>query len=795
MGSRHTNKMKSTYRESQTPAQQLYGKLCGKSKTRPDPVVSEGLAFRALRGNIEKYTPADISVMGMICRRLKGFTHINVRKGSLEALNSRTSGRTTARKTARRRNGGFAQQGPGEDEMQVLCSGIAKSLSICPRLTVIELPGLELGSGALKHLGRGLCQTSSLKRLDLRHCGIGDEGLAVLVKALVSCKSLSDLCLASNHLRDTSAPRVSSIIRRHAARRDDGYWASCLRDGTVSAASSRGTEPSAAEMAVQLRGLTALDLSNNHFSDDGICHIATTLESDGWLVALNMRDNPVTTVGAQSVMAALDINESLSVIDFRPREQPPKFDDMGHIISSPKRSRARAESMAWAMRRRPRKGISADHPEVQQILARWGLVSSGAGAASRSGAKTARGLRSTGMSASKSKPQSLVAKKKPSRSKTAKGKLKKKSSGATSTKTRMAMSKAKGGVAQRREKPARLGKSTKTPTGDFKSNKDDAPPAPNTRSSRALPAPKKSRPKKSTRKKELPGKASRSVSNRKSASPRKKKSKATTTVSGPVPDLAAISQMERPKSARGSSNRSRLTSKRSVERPKTARGGNRSRRHKGRDAFGVHALHPGIVGLGEVEPPWQKESALLSVEATNLINAVYDEVAGDNETGTVPVRDIILSLRKVPSAPAILQFRDRSNPPANLLEQGKMINRAGLLAFFEQHARAVQAVSPTGKSSVDRWASPRSNNESSPAESNVPMGSEVAQDGIADANSDPAVLEVLEGWVDQLHGYIDKIEQGIEIPVAADIQGKCMQLLQPPSALVQDSSMLLSRRY
>ena len=85
--------------------------------------------------------------------------------------------------------------------MQVLCSGIAKSLSICPQLHTIELPGLQFGHGALKHLGRGLCATASLKRLDLCHCGIGDDGLAVLVKALVSCKSLNDLCLASNRLR------------------------------------------------------------------------------------------------------------------------------------------------------------------------------------------------------------------------------------------------------------------------------------------------------------------------------------------------------------------------------------------------------------------------------------------------------------------------------------------------------------------------------------------------------------------------------------------------------------------
>ena len=754
---------KSSYRESQTPSQQLYSKLCGKSKTRPDPVVSEGLAARALRGNVEKYTPADVSVMGMLCRRLKGFTHIAVRSGSLEALEARSRksghGHGSARSRARQRSGG-SQPGPGEDEMQVLCSGIAKSLSICPRLHTIELPGLQLGHGALKHLGRGLCATASLKRLDLRHCGIGDDGLTILVKSLVNCKSVNDLCLASNRLRDTSAPRISSVIRRHGARRDDGFWASCLRDGTMSAASSRGLEPSDAEMAVQLRGITALDLSSNNFSDDGVCHIATTLESDGWLVALNLRNNRVSEVGAQSIKAALHINESLSVIDFRPREEPPKFDDMGHIIKSPKRSLARAESMTWAMRRRPRKGISADHPEVQQVLARWGLLSASKSAAAGSSQKTPRSQSSSsGTKGSTKKKRSSTNKKTAGR------------------KTRMAISKAKISGTKSKSPSRSIGKigtsgRGKTNGGGSKSTKDDAPPAaPAAPSTRTFRAPKKTTKK--LKKRGAKKKTARSLSGGKD---RRKNTTVSSRTKKTKTESVSSSPMQRPQSAHDSRrSRSNVVAGRQVlERPKTARGGNRLRQRKGNLSNGTH---PGIVGLGEVEPP--RVQGGLSEEAKDLIDAVYERVSGGSEEA-VPVREIIIALRKNPSAPAILQFRDRSNPPADLLEQGKIINRPALHAFFEQHARAVQAVSPTGKSTNgQRWASPRTKGSELAAvtvsegvteaateggDGSAPGMSQSSPGGVDDVGSDPAVLEVLEGWVDQLHGYIDNIEQGIEIP-------------------------------
>ena len=197
-------KQQRSYRKSITPAQSLYSELCSKAKTRPDPVLSDGLTTKGLICRIDKWSTADCAVVGQLSRRLKGYTHVHMSNNTAGGAGGR--GSNTARRKGRR---SAPQVGPGDEEMIMLCNSIAKSLSMCPKLTVIELPGVALGHGALRQLGKGLAVTTSLKRLDLTNCGLGDEGLGVLSKALISCKSLNDLGLSGNRLKDNSATRIS----------------------------------------------------------------------------------------------------------------------------------------------------------------------------------------------------------------------------------------------------------------------------------------------------------------------------------------------------------------------------------------------------------------------------------------------------------------------------------------------------------------------------------------------------------------------------------------------------------
>ncbi len=733
---------RASYRDTLTPAQQLYTSLCGKNKVRPDSALCDALAARALRASIDKYTAGDISVAGMLLRKLKGFTAIALKCAAGNV------GQATSR---RARRSASLHPGPVEEDIVSLCSAIAKSLSIAPKLGSIALPGVRISGAGLKHLGRGLCATASLRRLDLARCGLGDDGLAVLLKALVNCKSLNDLSLAGNRLKDSSAPRVSSIVRRHGARRDDGFWATCLRDGSMTSCRARGLEPTDAEVAVQLKGLTALDLSDNGLTDVGVQHIVTTLESDSWLVALNLRGNQVTQAGADAVKAALHVNESLSVIDFRPRQEPPKFDDMGYLIKSPSRKNAR-ETMGWAMRRRPRKGIGADHPAVHAVLARWGLASPASpkgrsprqagGATGGSGRKTLRKGGAAAAGDAKVSEEKGATKKDGAKGRKKKTRAQKKGgsrklASPSSSQTRMAMSKGRAGkravttdaVDSKRSEaaPAAAPKAKKVlrKKGKKKGAKAvaAAPPAPSSSIAAAFKAP--------------PAASGANKMRR-----RKKKSKSP---SSGAPSAAAAARQQRPQSARGSSRRA-FGGAAAMERPKTASGGTRSRRHKAGGSGSNR--HPGIVGLGAVEP-----TQPLGAEARRMLNTVFDQVlaaSGDAATGAnagmVAVRDIIAALRDMPSASDVLQFRDSgNNPPVDLLEQGKLISRSALLVFFEQHAQRVFAASPRGKASPGkRWAQPRGS-------------------GASPSTTDPEMIEVLEGWVGQLHGYIDEIEQGRQI--------------------------------
>ena len=704
------------YRESQTPAQQLYSQLCGKAKVRPDPVVSEGLASKGLICHIDKWNANDISVVGMLSRRLKGYTHVSI---SYSHSNHKNSDDGRGGSSARRARNLTAAAGPEDEEITSLCASVSKSLQLCPKLTFIELPGIKMTHSGLRQLGRGLVATTSLRRLDMRSCGIGDDGLTVLVKALVACKSLNDLCLSGNRLKDSSAPRLSSIIRRHGARRDDGFWASCLRDGAMSAASSRGLEPTIHEIGVQLRGLTTLDISDNYLSNEGARHIATTLEGDGWLVALNMRGNQVSAEGAKAIKAALLINESLSVIDFRPREEPPKFDEMGHVIRS-KKSHSRTEVMGWAMRRKPRKGIGAEHTEVHPVLTRWGL-----------GGDTRKKTASPLLSRKSLLPRGSSVKKSTKKIK----KTTTKTMTTKSSKQPTRMSRHKGP-----KKKAAAGAATTTATGTTTAISEID-------SKRSSPSTFKRAAVKGTKKKSM----------KKKTTLRPKSAAATGRSTGRSnKERGGGEMMINSNTVGGSSLTERFAS---MERPKTASGRNRSRRRgsplsrsSAAASSASSATHPGIVGLGNVEPSSSSAKVQLTKEAKHLLSTVFQQIQQESNIheNAVPVRAIIVALRDEPSAPTVLQFRGTNgNPPADLLEQGKTITLSSLIEFFQLHAKQIMSLSPRNKGRGGGGGGGGSRKE--------------AWMSSSETKADPALLEALEGWVDQLHGYIDKLEQGVDL--------------------------------
>ena len=707
------------YRESQTPAQQLYSQLCGKAKVRPDPVVSEGLASKGLICHIDKWNANDISVVGMLSRRLKGYTHVSI---SYSHSNHKNSDDGRGGSSARRARNLTAAAGPEDEEITSLCASVSKSLQLCPKLTFIELPGIKMTHSGLRQLGRGLVATTSLRRLDMRSCGIGDDGLTVLVKALVACKSLNDLCLSGNRLKDSSAPRLSSIIRRHGARRDDGFWASCLRDGAMSAASSRGLEPTIHEIGVQLRGLTMLDISDNYLSNEGARHIATTLEGDGWLVALNMRGNQVSTEGAKAIKAALLINESLSVIDFRPREEPPKFDEMGHLVRS-KKSHSRTEVMGWAMRRKPRKGIGAEHTEVHPVLTRWGL----GGDIRRNTASPLHSRKSLLPRGSSVKKSTKKIKKTTTKTTTTK-----------SSKQPTRMSRHKG-----TKKKAATGATTAISEIDSKRS------SPSTFKRAAVKGTKK----KSMKKKTALRPKSAAATGRSTG--RSNKERGGGRGEGGGGGGGGGEMMINSNTVGGSSLTERFAS---MERPKTASGRNRSRRRgsplsrsSAAASSASSVTHPGIVGLGNVEPSSSSAKVQLTKEAKHLLSTVFHQIQQESNIheNAVPVRAIIVALREEPSAPTVLQFRGTSgNPPADLLEQGKTITLSSLIEFFQLHAEQIMSLSPKNKG--------RGGGGRGSSRKEAWMSS-------SETKADPALLEALEGWVDQLHGYIDKLEQGVDL--------------------------------
>lgn len=80
---------------------------------------------------------------------------------------------------------------------------------------------------------------------------------------------------------DSGGRVASSVIRAHAARREEMVWSAGLRrpSGVV------GNTAAAAPSRISTAGCLSMDLSGNRLGDAGVRAVARGLQSDTWLVS------------------------------------------------------------------------------------------------------------------------------------------------------------------------------------------------------------------------------------------------------------------------------------------------------------------------------------------------------------------------------------------------------------------------------------------------------------------------------------------------------------------------------
>jgi hypothetical protein len=714
-----------------TKAQKMYMKLCNNSKVRPDTEFVNHLPDQVLYfPNLDNAGEKEIDIVGILTSRMTKTKHIKY--GCIVPNNSQGDGMGGRKRVAL----------PGQEDIPIhvatsclkLCKTIQRCVNASKQLLCLELAGIHLRPDSLRVLGKGIIESVSLKRLNLGRCQLNDDGMNIINKALVDSKSLNDIDLSGNNLHDSSASAIAALIRRHSARRDDEYWASCLRSGGEEGLVPRGPNPSDAEINVQLKGLVALDVSGNEFTDKclggisldgtiGMGPLGQVLSRDDWLVAFNFLDNNITETGASVLKKALEENESLAAIDFRPKPTvPSELLDSDHGKVRPtlqgelpkpilhQLGRRDPKTASWMMTRIPKKGMVSTHETIHKILARWGWF----------------GLREGELAEKALVPGNKTKHRKKQRS--AKSNENNKASINTST-TRMKRNRlsSKKNVSKATASSARKSRSSESTT---------------TTTRRKRTAKKK-------RSARVASKVNVTIPRPKSA-PSGDMSLNTSSIGGNsnrgrVPK----SKLERADIAAARINGS------AQQRPKTARGARpKYTREQRKQAFGLES--PSAFNVSTRPPQIDTVDLRLSSEGIDALRSIFRRVVMSNsdvdefdesEEPTAPFKDLVAELERDANASALLNIpgsTPRNSSSVRTLNARRM-TWSMLLQFFSERAEKATIISK----------SPR---KKSTNQVNFPNSPRVFVDGVEEGN-ELEVLSMLEGWVAQMHDFIDKAEE------------------------------------
>lgn len=212
------------------------------------------------------------------------------------------------------------------------------------KVTSLWLKRNPLKAAGMRPIARLLRANSTLEVLDLVNCGLLDDGLEVVLGALMgehANKTLRHLYLGTNGITERSAPQISEFLAKDCAL--ESFFLSCNRlgddgvvriaeglaanrtIGRVSLASNCIGPRGAAALAEALKNhpsIVLLDLGftkatvavgelGNFIGDDGARALAGMLQHNTTLRSLDLLHNYISQVGVNHLREALKVNRTL----------------------------------------------------------------------------------------------------------------------------------------------------------------------------------------------------------------------------------------------------------------------------------------------------------------------------------------------------------------------------------------------------------------------------------------------------------------------------------------------------
>ncbi|TRY56618.1 hypothetical protein DNTS_023521 [Danionella cerebrum] len=169
-----------------------------------------------------------------------------------------------------------------------LSKAVQRCLCDSRSLKILQLHALPLRERDLSALTKGLGKSASLEHLSLAHCPIGDQGLEVVCQSVKYSSIIRSVDFTSCNITWQGAEHIANIIKHQAMRRHSSAWAETLR--------YRRAEFEA------MTGLRRITLNDNILiGDRGRCGVSNEgaqvlekmLQSNSVLCVLDIRRNPL----------------------------------------------------------------------------------------------------------------------------------------------------------------------------------------------------------------------------------------------------------------------------------------------------------------------------------------------------------------------------------------------------------------------------------------------------------------------------------------------------------------------
>jgi len=206
-------------------------------------------------------------------------------------------------------------------------------LSNLPRLTYAHLQFSQISDEGMPFLSEVFSMNTTIKGLNLSHNLICDEGAECLFKALEGHSTLTELNLSYNRMTDDLftlfSTKIGISLREiqlsDNAFTDEGvcnlakalsqsktlaklYLSNCRDVGDRSATVF-------AEALLQNTSLLLLELSHNRIGDTGAQAFADLLRNNKTLVTLGLGSNHISDLGGVALAEGLRLNSTLATID------------------------------------------------------------------------------------------------------------------------------------------------------------------------------------------------------------------------------------------------------------------------------------------------------------------------------------------------------------------------------------------------------------------------------------------------------------------------------------------------